>query len=208
MLDFLLAPENLPFAAALVLMLLIGLVEAVGLGAGGAADIDAEMPDLLGWLGVGRVPLLMLIVVLLALFGLLGLGLQQLAEALLGAPLSPWLAAPVAFLASLPLLGMCARGLERILPRDETTAVGLESLVGKRATVTIGTAARGHPARASVRDSHGQIHHVMVEPNDDLGRVQAGETVLLVRREGGIFIGLAEGDALIPRLDDRPAITG
>jgi hypothetical protein len=48
----------------------------------------------------------------------------------------------------------------------------------------------------------------MVEPNDDLGRVGAGETVLLVRREGGIFIGLAEGDALIPRLDDRPALNG
>jgi hypothetical protein len=157
MLDFLLAPENLPFAAALVLMLMIGIVEALGLG-GLGADADMDVPDLLGWLGVGRVPVLMLLVVLLALFGLIGLGLQRAAEALLGAPLSPWLAAPAAFLAALPLLGASARGLARIMPRDETTAVSLDSLVGKRATVSIGTASRGNPARASVRDAWGQVH--------------------------------------------------
>jgi hypothetical protein len=207
MLDFLMAPENLPFAVALLLMLMIGAVEAVGLGASAAhldmhADGDA---DLLGWLGVGRVPLLMLIVVLLALFGLIGISLQQLAAVLIGAPLSPWLAAPIAFVASLPLLGVSARGLARIMPSDETTAVSLDSLVAKRATVTVGVARRGSPARAQVRDAHGQTHYVMVEPNDDEQSLAAGETVLLVRREGDIFIGLGEGDALLPRLDQQSA---
>lgn len=208
MLDFLLAPENLPFAVALLLMLMIGAVEAVGLGAGAAhldvhADADA---DLLGWLGFGRVPLLMLIVVLLALFGLIGISLQQLATALLGAPLSPWLAAPIAFAASLPLLGVSAGGLARIMPRDETTAVSLDSLIAKRATVTVGTARRGSPARAQVRDAHGQTHYVMIEPNSDDQSIAEGETVLLVRREGDLFIGLVEGDSRLPRLDDQHAV--
>lgn len=207
MLEFLLAPENLPFAVALLLMLMIGAVEAIGLGASAAhldvhADGDA---DLLGWLGVGQVPLLMLIVVLLALFGLIGISLQQLAAGLLGAPLSPWLAAPIAFLASLPLLGISARALARIMPGDETTAVSLDTLIAKRATVTVGTARRGSPARAQVRDVHGQTHYVMIEPNGDDQSIAEGETVLLVRREGDLFIGLAEGDAHLPRLDQRTA---
>ena len=56
--DFLLLPENLPFSVALLVMLMIGAAEAVGLGAGAAhvdADIDGHIGfDLLGWLGVGR----------------------------------------------------------------------------------------------------------------------------------------------------------
>jgi hypothetical protein len=205
MFDFLLVPENLPFAVALALMLMIGAVEALGLGASAAhLDLHADTPggDLLGWLGVGQVPVLMLLVVLLALFGMIGIGVQQVAEGLLGSPLSPWLAAPLAFLASLPLLGICASGLARIMPGDETTAVSLDSLVGKRAEVTVGAARRGSPAQARVRDTHGQVHYVMIEPLTDDAQVRAGETVLLVSREGGIFIGLSEGDALVPRLDE------
>lgn len=204
MLEFVLAPENLPFAAALVLMVLIGLVEAVGLGAGAAhLDVDADA-DLLGWLGFGKVPFLALLVVFLALFGLIGLGVQQLADALLGAPLSPWLGSAAAFVLSLPLLGTAASGLARILPQDETTAVGLDSLVGKRATITVGAARIGSPAQGRVRDAHGQPHYVMVEPSGD-DVVPAGATLLLVRREGDIFIGLYEGQAL-EALADRPQL--
>lgn len=208
MFDFLLAPANLPFAVALLLMVMIGLVEAVGLGLG-AVHIDAHVEgggDLLGWLGVGRIPLLMVLVVFLALFGKIGIAGQGIANALLGAPLSPWIAGPIAFVAALPLTGVVARLLARILPGDETTAVGLESLIGRRATVTIGTARRGSPARASVRDVHGQIHYVMIEPTDEAQSVPEGGTLLLVRREGGIFIGLYEGEPLFGPAAERPAL--
>lgn len=204
MLEFLLAPANLPFAVALLLMLMIGAVEALGLGVGGA-HFDADA-DLLGWLGVGQVPLLMLIVVFLALFGLIGITVQQIAAAFAGVPLAPWNASVIAFVASLPLLGIGARALARIMPQDETTAVGLDSLIAKRATVTVGTARRGSPARAQVRDAHGQTHYVMIEPQGDDQSLAAGETALLVRREGDIFIALAEGDAYLPRLDEHPAL--
>lgn len=209
MIEFITAPENLPFAVALILMAMIGLVEAVGLGVG-AAHLDLHAgaeADLLGWLGIGQVPLLVLLVVFLALFGMIGLTLQQVVAAIAGAPMAPWNAAAVAAVASLPLLGVSARGLARVMPTDETTAVGLDSLVAKRATVTIGVARRGSPARAQVRDAHGQTHYVMVEPVGDDQSIAEGETVLLVRREGDIFIGLGDGDAFLPRLDERPALT-
>jgi membrane protein implicated in regulation of membrane protease activity len=211
MFEFILAPENLPFSVALLVMLLIGVVEALGLGASAVqldadTDVGADGGDLLGWLGVGRVPLLMLLVLFLGLFGLIGITIQQIAASLAGVPMAPWNAAAIAFVATLPLLGVAARAVARIVPQDETTAVSLDSLLGKRATVTVGIARRGSPAQARVRDVHGQPHYVMIEPNDDMHLVGEGETVLLVRREGNIFIGLVEGDALLPRLDDQPAL--
>lgn len=212
MFEFFLLAENLPFSVALLLMLMIGAAEALGLGAGavhldGHADLDSHGGDLLGWLGVGTVPLLVVLVVLLALFGLIGIGVQQAAESFLGAPLAPWLAAPAALAAALPLTGFCARGLARILPGDETTAVSLNNLVGKRAEIVVGEARRGSPARGRVRDYHGQVHYVMVEPTNDDEAIRAGSTALLVRREGDTFYGLPDVNPLLAPVDDRPALT-
>ena len=210
MLEFFLLPGNLPFSVALLLMLMIGAAELVGLGASSVhldvhADVHADGhgggPDLLGWLGIGKVPLLIVLTVLLALFALLGIGLQQLATAFIGEPLSPWLAAPAAFVAALPLTGIGARGLARILPADETTAVGLGALVGRRAEIVIGEARRGFPARARVRDAHGQAHYVMVEPTDDDVVLHTGVTALLVRREGELFFGLPDANPLLAAID-------
>ena len=182
---FLTAPENFAFTVALVLMLLIGVVEAVGLGAGAALDVDhdADGLPLLNWLNPGRLPLLMTIVVLLAAFGLAGLAIQQFAASLTGALLPALYAVPAALVAALPLTSVLGRGLARVLPRDETTAVGLDSLVGRRAQIVVGTAAAGSPAQARVRDAYGQVHYVMVEPDVDDQRFGEGAQILLVRRE-------------------------
>jgi len=210
MIDFLLAPEMVPFSVALLVMLMIGAIEAIGLGVGAVdldagADLSADGGDLLGWLGIGTVPLLVVLIVLLALFGLIGMAGQQLAAALLGAPVSPWIAAPAALVVALPLTGSCARFLGGILPHDETTAVSLDSLVGKRATIVVGLACTGSPARAQVRDAHGQTHYVMVEPIEGGATISEGETVLLIEREGNIFIGLSEGGSPLTAIDHRPA---
>ena len=212
MIEFFVAPEMLPFTVALVVMLMIGLIEAVGIGAGAVqidagADVQGEA-DLLGWLGIGTVPLLVVLVVLLALFGIIGIAGQQLAAALLGAPMSAWIAAPAALIAALPLTGSCARLLARILPHDETTAISLESLVGKRATLIVGTASQGSPARAQVRDAYGQVHYVMVEPIEGGPTIREGETVLLVEREGDTFIGLSEGGSPLTAIDHRATAPG
>ena len=127
--------------------------------------------------------------------------MQQLAAAWLGGPLSPWLAAPAALIAALPLTGVGARGLARILPSDETTAIGLGALLGRRAEIVIGEARRGFPARARVRDVHGQTHYVMVEPTDEDIVLVAGATALLVRREGELFFGLPDANPLLATVD-------
>jgi membrane protein implicated in regulation of membrane protease activity len=203
MLEIIAAPANLPFSVALLVMLLIGAVEAFGLGASAVhLDVHADVDgggDLLGWLGVGRVPLLMLLVVFLALFGLAGLAIQQFAG-----PLPLWIAVPGAAAAALPLTGLGARGLARIMPGDETTAIGLDDLVGRRGTITIGTARRGSPAQARVADVHGQVHYVMVEPYDDDHSIGQGETVRLDRRDGNIFIAVARTDRIESSFEGLP----
>lgn len=203
MLEIIAAPANLPFSVALLVMLMIGAVEALGLGASAVhLDLHADLDgggDLLGWLGFGKVPLLMLLVVFLALFGLAGLAIQQFAG-----PLALWIAAPAAAAAALPLTGLGARGLARIMPQDETTAIGLDSLVGRRGIITIGTARRGSPAQARVADMHGQVHYVMVEPYDDDHSIGEGETVRLDRRDGNIFIAVGRTDGVASGLDALP----
>jgi hypothetical protein len=201
-LSFLAASENVVFVTAIVLMLLIGLVQLVGLGhfAGGDADIHADA-DLLSWLGVGRLPLLMLLVVFLAIFGVAGLILQQTISDWAGAPLDAWIAVPAVAVASLPITGFAARGLARVLPRDHTTAVPLEVLIGTTAQVVTGRATLGSPARARAEDHHGQAHYVMVEPNDSGQVFEEGERVLLVRREGDLFRAISRGDFRLPSLE-------
>jgi hypothetical protein len=186
--SFLTAGPNLPFTAALAIMLLIGALQAFGLGGADAdADADAGPASLLDWLNAGRLPLLMLAVVFLFSFGLLGLALQRVWQAAGDALLPAWIAAPVAFAAALPVTRRLGGVLARVLPGDHTTAVSRESLVGRVALVTTGVAAAGSPAQARLRDEHGQRHHVMVEPADAADRFAEGETVIIVRRDGATF---------------------
>ncbi|MBX7536728.1 YqiJ family protein [Qipengyuania sp. GH1] len=198
----LLEPHNMPFAAALVIMLILAVVQLIGIADFGDADFDLDadgdgLPDagmldgLLTLLGIGRVPLTIWLALFLFLFAGIGLSVQELATSLTGSPLYDWLAAVIAGVAALPVTGVFARPLGRILPKDHTTAVSTESLIGRRATITDGIARAGSPARAKVKDVHGQTHHVMVEPHEALSEIHAGDEVLLVRREGGQFYATA-----------------
>jgi hypothetical protein len=124
-------------------------------------------------------------------FAALGAGIQSLADGLLGAPLDRWVAAAIAAVAGLPVTGLLARPIGAILPRDETSAVGLDSLVGRRAQIVTGRAAAGHPARARVQDHFGHAHYVMVEPHEAGSEMLEGDELLLVRRESETFYGVA-----------------
>jgi hypothetical protein len=199
LLEFLGASGNIAFSAAIILMALVGVVQAIGLGGDVDIDGDADL-DVLSWLGVGRVPLMVLLVVFLAAFGLIGLIGQQLILGATGALLSPLIAVPAAGVAALPVTGILARGLGRILPRDLTTAIDIDDLAGSGAVIVTGRATRGSPARARVEDRHGQPHYVMAEPDMPDAVLVEGERILLVRREGHVFRAIARGDHHLPHL--------
>ena len=197
-------PYNLPFAVALGLMVLLLVVQFIGIGDAVDGDVDLDVePDadaalstglvggLLSLLGLGRVPLMIWLAVFLFVFAGIGVSGQALADSLTGAPLDRLVAAILAGGTAVPLTALIARPLGALLPSDETTAVSTASLVGRRATITDGVARAASPARAKVRDVHGQSHFVMVEPHEGASELHAGDEVLLVRREEGTFFATA-----------------
>jgi len=205
MIEFLLLPDHYAFSVALVVMLMIGIVEGLGLGfPPETPDVDGGGPaGPLGWLGFGRLPLLILLVVALGVFALVGLAIQQAALAWWGGVLPARTAGAAATLIALPLTAAGSRALARILPTDETSAVSLDTLLGRRGRILLGAARAGSPARARVRDQHGQSHYVLVEPNLAGDTLREGAEILLVAREPGHFraipiaphFTLDEGDA-------------
>lgn len=197
MLEQLLTPGYVVFATAFVLMIGIGIVEAVGLGFGHLdlhADIaEAEGATMLDWLGLRRgLPILVWLTAFLACFTFIGLALQQLAELFLGGPLHWAIAGGSALALGLVANVFFSGVVAGIMPEYETTVIDSEALLRRRATVLEGTARRGFPARAKVIDHHGQAHYVMVEPHDDGVAMPAGETGMLVRKDGPLFFVLSE----------------
>ena len=196
----LLAATNLPFVLALALLGVIALVQVTGLGdviegtdgfdADGGLDAGGFGEALTALLGLGRVPLLIWLASLLLTFGSVGLIGQAWIAGIFGAPLSAGWAVLAAGAAALPLNSLAMRPLGAIMPKDETTAIDLDDLIRRDAEIQIGTARAGSPARAKVIDVHGQAHFVMVEPHDAAQQLNAGDTVLLVRREGQTFYGV------------------
>lgn len=196
-----------PFAIAFVVMIGIGLIEAIGLGLGhldvdaslhGDIHADADGGGLLDWLGLGHeLPILIWLTSLLGCFTLTGIAIQQGASALIGGPL-PWgLASGVALVAGMLLNTLAANGLARIMPGFETSVISTDDLLRLRGTILEGTARRGAPARAKVVDQHGQAHFIMVEPHEDSDAIATGQTALLVRRTGKLFFALPDANALL-----------
>lgn len=159
-------------------------------GASGALRI-------LDWLHFGRVPAMALLVLFLTLFGLLGLGLQSLVHSFTGHVLPGLIAAPLAFLATLPLLRLTGGWVAELIPKDETTVVSERSFVGRIAVVTLGTARSGEPAQAKLRDHHGQTHYVMVEPDRPGFELTTGAAVRLIRRHGAVFYAIANSKEVL-----------
>lgn len=203
----LLEAHNLPFTAALCVMVLLAAGQAIGVvHLLGDHDFDSDHSGadssgggLLSLLGIGRVPFLIWLALLLLLFAAIGLAIQELFTSLTGGPLDALLATVCAGAAALPMTAVLVRPLANVLPGDESSAIPLEHLVGRRGKISDGTARQGFAARASVTDRNGLTHHVMVEPHDQTGQLHAGDEVLLVRREGNLFFAAALHDrALSP----------
>ncbi|KPN71678.1 YqiJ family protein [Neisseria sp. 83E34] len=211
--DLINAPQTQIFGIAIMLMVLLGVVETLSLVFGGISNwVDGLLPDsltepthaeigldgadagalvrFLSWLYVGKIPLLMLMVVFLAVFGLLGYILQACLKNFVGFYLNGFLAAGAVWFASLPVVRVVGGRLYKIMPKDETTAVEQKSLVGRVGVVVLGEARHGSPAEVRVKDGFGQQHYVMAEP-DNGGVLQQGEAVLLVSLEGNTFKAIA-----------------
>lgn len=231
MIAFILADQNLPFAVALALMLLIAVLEGVttvlGMGLSGIldslmpemdvdididmdvdvdADVDAThfhptgpLTKVLSWLRIGQVPVLVLLVIFLTAFGLLGLGVQSVANRLTGYFIPSLAAVGVAFALALPMVRFFGGLLAKVIPKDETEAVSESSFIGMVAVITTGKAKKGSPAQGKLTDRYGQTHYVMIEPDEAGEEFLQGAEVLLVSQHSATFQAIRNTSSVLKR---------
>ncbi len=211
------APDWAPFTIALIVMLAIATLELVSLlvGFSPSASLESALPDVevpdtpdmagaeigpfsvvLGWLSVGRLPLLVLLVIALTSFGLAGWAVQALATAVAGGAINGWLAAIPALAAGAFATRHIGRWLGRIFPRDQTEAASQQELVGSFATVIRGSARQGQPAEAKAQDLRGRTHYLLLEPNEPGVTYGAGDRVFIVSKDRNVY-------RAVDRLPDR-----
>lgn len=182
-----------------MLIIALAVTEALGLLIGASAlhwdgDMVADQPDgfpdgfvaeVLGWLHVGKVPILVLLVIFLTVFAVAGFVSQFVARSALDHFVPLPAAMGLAFIIGIFGVRTLGAALGKIIPKDETTAVADISLVGRVGIIVIGTACVGKPAEARIRDEHGATHYVMVEPEEPEETFASGASVLLVRHLSG-----------------------
>jgi ABC-type nickel/cobalt efflux system permease component RcnA len=136
----------------------------------------------LSWLGIGRVPFSILLMVLCFSWGFIGFAINNLLVTLplFGSfpPLVALVSLPVAFLGSTTLTRTTARTLGKWLPSTATSARSRGELVG-----SVGEAVlfiNGEFGQAAVRDADGNLHQVSCRTYDDAKPLAKGTRVLLV----------------------------
>lgn len=167
------------------------------LGGGGALDGDTlNIPDapgpgplsaVLGWLCVGKVPILILLILFLSTFGVTGIGLQWLLAANFGATLPGWLISIPALGAALPLTRVTGLGFARLMPKEQTEAISQKEFTGKMASIIRGQSRQGQPAEAKITDSYGRTHYLLVEPDSADEIFGTEDELIIVGRRNGIF---------------------
>lgn len=172
----------------------------VDLGDFELAEVEAEVPEAgaaepFGWLGIGRMPFMIWLVVLLAGFGLSGMALQLALRDLLGFDLPSWMAAIPAGAFGLWFARGFGGVFARLLPKTETEAMSERMLARRRGVITQGTASRGRPAEVRVIDRFGNAHYLRAEPLQDKDQLTQGAEVLVLRdrrRDRFVLVALTD----------------
>lgn len=183
--EFLFADENLQFLAAASLVMAILAVEVfaslIGVSViGKDFDFDADKPDIgfMGWLNAGQVPLLVLLTTFLGLFTILGFTGQWIVKGITGILVPGTVAGPLTVVLCLPIIRKASLFINKMIPREETSAISLESLVGSVGTVIL-QASKDMAGQMKVSDDHGTTHYVFVHPEGNY-LVQEGEDAVLI----------------------------
>jgi hypothetical protein len=209
LLEHVMAPEVRPFAIAAAMIVIVGSIEVVSMLVGASlsemlgTNIDFGHPsdngvvNAISWVNVGGVPLLIFLLLLLGAFSITGFLIQDIARMVAG-PLPATAASVGAVVVSVPIVRAASRAIARVIPKDESYAVGLGDLVGRVGEVVIGPLDQGPPGRVSVADVHGNRHFVLAVAAPSSSPLPQGTLVLLVDRVDTRFVAVRAGDELKP----------
>ena len=210
LLSELLEPAFRPFTIAATIVGLIAIIEVIsavfGLAVSDAIDdllpgieIDADGDaggGVLGWLGFGHAPFLVVLIVILSGFAITGIVVQASALGLIGSTLWPALAVILALVISLPISAWLTRTLAWLVPSVETSGIHRDQLVGQTGRITLGTATVERTAEAEVIGPKGLRHWIRVRAERGES-IESGESVRIIERESRtIFVARRiEGDS-------------
>jgi len=204
--------SNQLFTTTLTIVLFIGLLELVltlmGIGISsfldntldlafdgpsidGGPDIDmptlnsdiSTFSEIFSWLNKGKVPLLILIIVFLTLFGLTGLLLQNIYASFTGSYMYTLIAAPIAFVISMPLVRYISSFVSKIMPKDDTTVISSKTYVGHIATIVLGTATYTKEAQAKFIDVFNETHYMQVKSHIEGELFSQGDSVFIIQND-------------------------
>ena len=208
MADFLLTQANLPFTLSLTFVLILGAFEAFSLCTGfslvGAldnwapSDVDVGshgagpsevngLTEIATWLCLDRLPLLIWFVLVAVSFSITGYSCNYISLTLSNALLPQSATLPIALFVTAFCCRYIGALVARILPKNESSAVSIDGLLGRVGTVTIGCAIKGNPSEAIVKDQYLQQHYVLVEPELPSIEFNSGTQVVLLRRQGMVW---------------------
>ena len=193
MTDVLLSPANFWFSIALIAVFFVFILELVstifGASLLGLGDDFAELDgdgflntSFANWLNINKVPFLIYLIVLLTIFGLVGLIINGITASVFSFTLPALMSVPLAFFVGLLVTAKTVKIIAGVLPSVESSAVNSEDFIGSVAEITIGKASRGNPAEAKFTDHYSQPHFVLVEPFEDEELFAQGERVILVQK--------------------------
>lgn len=220
MFDSFFSDEGFIYSLSLVLSMLITLLETVTFFFGGslsalvgstdsdAGDFESHVEPsawfkIFYWFRVGKIPLMATIILFLTYFGLSGFSIHALADALFSVTLHwKWSFMPAAFSAA-ALHRLTSGILSKFVFKEESSALSEESFLGQEAEIVIGIARKDHPAQAKLKDHYGQLHYILVEPDDNSVQFHKGDKVEICdfKKLGASRI------FLVVRAEDTPLLT-
>jgi hypothetical protein len=156
------------------------------------ADVDVSVgvaPHLfvLDWLNLGKIPFMVLIVLNLLSYGLSGYMIQKIMISITDTPMSKLYISLLALIPALIITHYLGRGVAKIFPKEETTAVKIETLINGIGEITIGTATHDNPAEAKVKDKYDKTHYIRVVPINKEMRITQGEKIVIIELNNGVF---------------------
>jgi hypothetical protein len=164
-------------------------------------EVDTEPGEVfeaLSFLGIGKIPISIIILTFCFLWGFLGWISNQIFRQILPSPgLFIWPSLGVAFLVSLIGTHWLATGLAKIMPRTETYAVSNQELVGKRAQALFNITEQF--GRARLRDNSGNLIGVPCQVGPGEREIPSGSRVVLLRYDAKRKVFVVRPDPLEER---------
>ena len=151
----------------------------------GKADIDKGTFNVFTWMNAGHVPFVIFLVAFLSTFAILGYSIQWVITQTLGFTLHGFIAVPLVLIPTIFWIRILTRILARMIPREHTTAVFLDSLEGCVGPVTI-KASPYAAGQARIKDPHGTTHYVRILPEGD-EEIEQGTDVVLLTTTNHVF---------------------